>query len=95
MTADSDPDPDAVRLWLVERSYDDRNLITLVYATPDGERMLRKEQAATIMRQRGASVTAAVDAEPAALDAVPEEDRDRYAEEAARTAAGYEPGEEV
>jgi hypothetical protein len=88
-------DSDGVRLWLVERDYDDRNLITLVYATTDGERCLRKEQSATVMHQQGTVVTAAVDADPDDLQPVGEGDRDRYATEAARMAETCDPDEEV
>jgi hypothetical protein len=88
-------DADAVRLWLVERDYDDRNLITLVYATPDGERRLRKEQSATVMHQQGTVVTAAVDAAPADLEPVAEANRERYAAEAARMAETCDPDEAV
>lgn len=40
---------DSVRVWLVERTFsdDEQNLVILVYATPDGERYLRKERALT------------------------------------------------
>ena len=87
---------DPVRLWLVERSYDDRNLITLVYATPDGDRALRKERSASVMHQQGATVTAAVDADPDDLAAVTDDDeRERYAAEAARMAESHDPDEEV
>ena len=84
-----------VRLWLVERDYDDRNLITLVYATTDGERCVRTEQSAAVMNQQGTSVTAAVDADPTDLDAVDEADRERYAAEATRMAETCDPDEEV
>ena len=87
--------PDTVRAWLVERDYDDRNLITLVYATTDGERCLRKEQSATVMHQQGTVVTAAVDADPDDLEPVGGDDRDRYATEASRMAERYDPDEEV
>lgn len=92
---DADTDGETVRAWLVERSYDDRNLITLVYATPDGGRVLRKEQSATVMHQRGREVTAAVDVTPDALTAVDPEDRERYAAEVERMRARHEPDEEV
>jgi hypothetical protein len=96
--ADVDPDADddaTVRAWLVERSYDDRNLITLVYATPDGERALRKEIAATVLHQRGARITAAIDADEAQLAAVDATDRERYATEAARMADRHDPDDEI
>src|SRR6056297_1553407 len=96
--ADVDPDADddaTVRAWLVERSYDDRNLITLVYATPDGERALRKEIAATVLHQRGTRITAAIDADEAQLAAVDAADRERYATEAARMADRHDPDDEI
>ena len=87
---------ESVRLWLVERTYDDRNLITLVYATPDGEQMLQKEIAATIMHRQGKGPTAAIDVEPDRVDAVSDEEtQDRYATEAARMAEQYDPEDEV
>jgi hypothetical protein len=95
---DVDPDADddaTVRAWLVERSYDDRNLITLVYATPDGERALRKEIAATVLHQRGTRITAAIDADEAQLAAVDATDRERYATEAARMADRHDPDDEI
>jgi hypothetical protein len=91
----TDGDEETVRAWLVERSYDDRNLITLVYATPDGRRALRTEQSATVMRQRGKEVTAAVDVAPDALTTVDPEDRERYAAEAERMRARHGPDEGV
>jgi hypothetical protein len=84
-----------VRAWLVERSYDDRNLITLVYATPDGTRALRKEQSATVMHQQGSRVTAAVDVARDALAPVDDSDVDRYADEAERMRARHDPDDEV
>lgn len=87
---------DTVRLWLVERTYDDRNLITLVYATPDGERMLQKEIAATVMHQQGQGATAAIDVETDRVDDVSDDEtRERYATEAERMAEGYDPDDEV
>lgn len=87
---------ETVRLWLVERTYDDRNLITLVYASPDGEQMLQKEIAATIMHQRGSAATAAIDVEAERVDEVADEEtRARYATEAGRMAEKYDPGDEV
>ncbi len=86
---------DTVRVWLVERSYDDRNLITLVYATPDGERALRKEIAATVMHQRGTRITAAIDVDPTQLAPIDSGEQERYAAEANRMRDRYGPDEEV
>jgi len=49
------------QLWLVEREYDDRNLISFVYATTDGTHQLRKELSATLLQQRSEPVTAAIE----------------------------------
>jgi hypothetical protein len=87
---------DTVRVWLVERTYDDRNLITIVYATPDGEQMLQKEIAATMMHQRGNGATAAIDVEPDRLSTVSDEEtRARYETEAERMVEQYDPDDEV
>ena len=88
---------DDVRLWLVERTYsdDEQNLIILVYATPDGERYVRKERALTSFtdsRPTMASISAPGDALGSVDDP---ETRERYAAEAARTAADYEPDDEI
>ena len=92
---DSADATETVRVWLVERSYDDRNLITLVYATPDGTQEFRREQSATVMKQQGSRVTAAVDVDADRLSAVDDEERERYATEAARTREQYAPDDEV
>ncbi|MFB6102412.1 MAG: hypothetical protein ABEJ73_07575 [Haloplanus sp.] len=83
------------RLWLVERTYDDKGLISLVYATPDGAAVRRIERA-PIAVERSGGVTAAVDADPEALDPVDDDDRrERYAAEATRMADRHEPDETV
>jgi len=87
---------DTVRVWLVERTYTDRDLIVLSYATPDGERRLRKEQSASIVAQPGRRITAARDVDPERLTAVDEDaTRERYAMEAARMAERHDPDDEV
>ncbi|XVH32822.1 hypothetical protein ACNS7O_06460 [Haloferacaceae archaeon DSL9] len=83
------------RLWLVERSYDARNLITLVYATPDGTRQRTKELAAEVIQRQGHTPTAAIDAEERDLEPVDDADRERYAAEAARMAESHDPDDEI
>ena len=61
-----------VRCWLVERSYDDRGLVTVVYATPDGERHLRKELSSRMLSRN--PVTAATDADADRLEPVDDPD---------------------
>jgi hypothetical protein len=83
------------RLWLVERTYDDKGLISLVYATTDGEAVRRIERA-PIAVERSGGVTAAVDADPAGLTPVEADDlRERYATEATRMAEDHDPEETV
>ncbi|MFP8955540.1 hypothetical protein ACLI4Y_02345 [Natrialbaceae archaeon A-CW3] len=88
-------DPDTIRCWLVERTFDDRNLVTTVYATPDGSRYRQREQSATALRN-GSPVTAATDIEVANLEPVPDtETQERYASEASRVAAEHDPDDEL
>ena len=82
------------RLWLVERSYDDRNLISFVYATTNGEYQLRKELSMTLLQQRGPQ-TAAIEADKSDLNEVDESDRERFATEAQKMAADHEPDDEI
>ncbi len=82
------------RLWLVERSYTDRDIVVLVYATPDGERRLRKELSATMLSRT--TVTAAIDADPDRLKSVEDaETRERYADEVDRVRVDYAPEDPI
>ncbi|NHN60951.1 MULTISPECIES: hypothetical protein [Halorussus] len=85
---------DEERLWLVERTYTDKGMVSLVYATTDGERRLHKQRSMNMLSQ--VDVTAAVDADPESLDAVDDEaTRERYADEATRMADRHDPDEAV
>ena len=85
---------ETVQLWLVERDYDDRNLVTLVYATPDGERFQRHERSAHLLSRQG--VTAATEADPSDLEAVDDDEtRERYAEEVERVRERHDPGDQL
>lgn len=87
---------DTAQLWLVERSYDDRDLIVLIYATTDGEYELRKELAAAVMHQRRMSTTAAIEAPVDNLEAVTDDEvRERYAAEATKMAESHDPDDEI
>lgn len=80
--------------WLVERTFDDRNLVTIVYATLDGSRYQRRERSAAALRRSPA--TAAVEVDAAELEPVSDaETRERYAAEARRTADQYDPDETI
>jgi hypothetical protein len=85
----------AETLWLVERTYDDKGLISLVYATTDGSAVRRIERAPPAVEASG-GVTAATDVDPEALAPVEDADlRERYAAEAARMADRHDPEETV
>jgi hypothetical protein len=85
---------DSERLWLVERTYTDRDLVVLIYATPDGTEQLRKELASTMLQRT--TVTAAIEADPEDLDPVDDEEtRDRYATEVERVRADHDPDDPI
>ena len=85
---------DTERLWMVERTYTDRDLVVLIYATPDGERRLRKELSSTMLDRT--TVTAAVDADPPDLEPVEDEaTRERYATEVERVREDHDPDDPI
>jgi len=83
------------RLWLVEREYDDRNLISFVYATTDGTKQLRKELSATLLQQRSEPITAAIEVDADELAPVDPDQQERYATEAQSVAENNEPDEPI
>ncbi|MFQ3319263.1 MAG: hypothetical protein ACI80F_001325, partial [Natronomonas sp.] len=82
---------------LVERTYgdDEQNLIILTYATPDGERYLRKERALTSFTGAARETKAALDVAPDDLARTPPEDREYFADAAGRTAERHDPDDAV
>ncbi|ESP89539.1 hypothetical protein [Candidatus Halobonum tyrrellensis] len=83
-----------MRLWLVEREYDTRQTVTLVYATPDGERRYRRQASVELLSRNPA--TAAVERDGDDAEAVTDaETRERYAAEASRMADRHGPDDEV
>lgn len=90
----TDGESDDVRTWLAERSYDSRNLITLVYATPDGERALTRELSSSMLDRT--PVTAARDVDPDSLAPVADEaTRERYRTEIERVRENNAPDDEI
>lgn len=88
--------PETVECWLVERSYNDRDLVTLVYATPDGERARTKEIPMTAIANGGIVVTAAKRVDDEDLEPVDDEGtRDRYREEVERVRSDHAPDDEL
>ena len=85
---------DTLQCWLVERSFGDRNLVTVVYATEDGALYRQQERSEHAVRR--SPVTAAAEFPVDELGETPDEEtRERYALEATRTAESYEPDEEI
>mgnify|MGYP000342021827 CR=1 FL=1 len=83
---------ETVRCWLVAREFYDEDLVTLVYATPDGSQQVRQQRSSALLMK--GQVTAAIDVEPERLESVADE-QDRYAREAARMADQHDPDDEV
>jgi hypothetical protein len=81
--------------WLVERSYGrSEDIVTLVYATPDGSQTLTKQLSYRLIRNK--EITAAREIETDKLETVEDDaDRERYAEEVQRMQERYDPDEEV
>lgn len=84
-----------VQCWLVERSYSDRDLVTLVYATPDGSRAVTKEIPMTAISHGNIDVTAAKDVDESDLEPVDDETRERYREEGERMRDDHAPDDEL
>ncbi|WP_436902798.1 hypothetical protein [Halovenus halobia] len=86
---------EAQRVWLVERSYgNDEDLVTLVFATIDGEKHRKKQLSHNMLY--GKTITAAREESLDDLDDVKDpETRERYANEASRMAEKHDPDDEV
>jgi len=92
MTENAD-ERETVQCWLVDRQSRDENLVTLVYATPGGDRHLTKQLSFQLLQRR--EVTAARDVPVGKLEPTPAEDRERYATQAASMAERHDPDEPV
>jgi hypothetical protein len=83
-----------VRVWLVERTYTDKGMVTLVYARPDGGGYLRRQLSEHMLGRT--DVTAAMDVDPERLQPVREaSERERYATEATRVAETHDHDEAI
>ena len=79
-----------MQCWLVDRDFDDKGLVRLVYATRDGSRQVLRERSAARLGQY--DVTAAIEADEDQLEPVDDDDlRERYASEVARMAERHDP----
>jgi len=79
-----------VRVWLVGRDIDSRDLVTLIYATEDGERRYERVMALAVLDD---GAKAAREVEESELEAVPEDEVERFASQAQRTAEEHDPDE--
>jgi hypothetical protein len=86
-----------VRVWLVERTFsdDEQNIVITTYATPDGRRDYRQERALTTFTGTDSGTPVARDVEPGNLGTTTEEERERYAAEAARMADRHDPEDRI
>ena len=84
---------ETVRCWLVERDFWDEDLVTLVYATPDGKRYYQRQLAGDLLVS--IDVTAARNVPATDLEPTPEADRDRYATEARRMMESHDPDDVI
>lgn len=84
---------DTVRCWLVDRETRDENLVTLVYATTDGQRHLTRQLSFQLLRKQ--DVTAARDVPAEKLEPAPEHERERYATQARAMAERHDPDDAV
>ncbi|MGQ3413196.1 hypothetical protein ACT4ML_13145 [Natrinema sp. LN54] len=94
----ADGEDDAVRVWLVERTYgdDELNLVILVYATEDGHRYHRRERALTSFTGPARETKAGLSVSTDALGTIDDPaTRERYAEEASRMADRHDPDDNV
>lgn len=96
-TTNSRPEAERVRVWLVERTYsdDEQNLIISTYATPDGRRYYRQERALTTFSGAESGTPVARTVEASNLGRTGDDDRERYAAEAARMAERHDPGDRL
>ena len=85
---------DTVRCWLVARDYFDEDLITLVYATRNGQRHVTQQLSSALLAKK--PPTAAKDVDSDRLEPVADpDDRERYATEAERMADRHDPDDRV
>jgi hypothetical protein len=83
-----------VECWLVERDVYDEDLVTLVYATPDGERAVTLQWSANLVVQK--DLTAARDVDETDLEPVGDSGRrERYATEVERMRERHDPDDPV
>ncbi|MFB6111103.1 MAG: hypothetical protein ABEJ35_01050 [Halobacteriaceae archaeon] len=93
MPEDSGPD-ETVNVWLVAREVDDRDLVTLTYATADGRHVDVRQLARSHLERDPA--TAGDEVSRADLEPVTDPSRQtRFAEEASRVKRKHDPEDRI
>ena len=82
---------DTERVWLVFREYTDKGLLSLTYATPDGEHVHRKQRSLNAGDPTAATEVEADDLQPVEDPA----DVERYGDEATRMREEHDPDDTV
>jgi hypothetical protein len=72
------------RVWLVDRTYNDKGMVELVYATTDGEQYHHRQLSEQMLMTK--EVTAGTDVESDRLEPTDDENIERFAAEATRMA---------
>jgi len=82
---------DDARVWLVSREYTDKGLLTIRYATPDGERVFEKQQSTN-----APDPTAAREVDSGRLEPVFDDEAiERYRTEVERVSETRDPDERL
>lgn len=84
-----------VQLWMVDRTYDDKGMVRVTYATTDGERTFQREFAEQQLYRKGHSVTAAVHVEEDRVHETPADEKAQFAAEASRMAETHDPDDAI
>jgi hypothetical protein len=84
---------DEKRVWLVDRTYNDKGMVELVYATPDGEQYHHRQLSEQMLMTK--DVTAGTNVEPDRLEPTDDEDIERFAAEASRMTDEHDPDDAV
>lgn len=82
-----------VQCWLVERDVWDEDLVTIVYATTDGQYHHQRQLSGGMLYE--IDVTAGKRFARTDLEPTPESEQDRYAAEAQRMAERHDPDDSV
>lgn len=84
---------ETVQCWLVKRDFWDEDLITLVYATEDGQLHHQRQLSGAMLYE--IEVTAGKRFQRSELEPTPPDDQQQYKQEATRMAQQHDPADTV